>query len=488
MWCGGASLAIIASIFAAVYTGVIPLATVAYNGSGFIAKVSCSVRYVQNRDLNMQQQMTCPDDTEIQGIMKLFTVEELSSSARVPGVRVSLLGRFFVRYAVYHPAVGCTLLSAQFDDHSTSSIQLDHPHAHTVSQLDLKPTKTRHLAYPMGDVVDKGAQAAVKSQIDQKKLDAAIRFAFEGGGCKFNTRAIIVHYKGQIVAERYAPGFNSETRQAGWSMSKSIQSALAGVLVQSGNISSTSERIQAPEWQQDPDDPRNSITLHQALQMSSGLEFGEVYAPYPPSDVVCMLGSGANTGHAGANKPLIHEPGSHWSYASGTSNMIARYLRSKCSSDAAYLQLARRQLFDACGMESFVLELDESGTIVGSSYSWATARDWLRFGLLYLNDGICDGKRVLPEGWVRATADPAAASQHQYGLHWWLAGSHPSKFPSAPEGSFYASGFESQFVLVVPKLDIVVVRLGCDRTRKFDSNTGGDMFLQLLLEAFPPVA
>ena len=167
-----------------------------------------------------------------------------------------------------------------------------------------------------------------------------------------------------------------------------------------------------------------------------------------------------------ASRALEAPPGSVWKYSSGTSVLLSAILRSMLDDDAAYHAFPRRALFDRIGMRSALLEADAAGTFVGSSYGWATARDWARFGLLYLRDGVWNGDRVLPPGWVDYTRTPApAAPRGEYGAHFWLnagssVGSVSPPLPRAPRDLFYASGHDGQCVSIVPSRDLVVVRLG----------------------------
>jgi CubicO group peptidase (beta-lactamase class C family) len=245
-------------------------------------------------------------------------------------------------------------------------------------------------------------------------------------------------------------------------MAKSVTAALAGVLVAEGKLQPDQTDLLAA-WRA-PGDPRAAITLAQLLRMSSGLEFDETYAN-PLSDVVYMLfGTGDAAGFAAA-KPLAHPPGTRWAYASGTTNVVMRAMREALGDDRAYLALPRRALFDRIGMASALMETDAAGTFVGSSLMFATARDWARFGLLALNDGVANGSRVLPEGWVRFMTTPApAAPEREYAAHWWrkLGANRgaDARAPQLPPDAFHAAGHGGQYVTVVPSRGAVIVRLG----------------------------
>jgi hypothetical protein len=199
--------------------------------------------------------------------------------------------------------------------------------------------------------------------------------------------------------------------------------------------------------------------------MSSGLHFDEGMTS-ASTDVMRMLFRVTNTAAYAARLPLEAKPGTRWKYSSGTTNILARAIRSAIRNDREYLAFPRRALFDAIGMHSAVIETDSSGTFVGSSFMYATARDWARFGMLYLQDGVWADRRVLPEGWVRYTTTPApASSSGEYGAHFWL--DVPAEYrrtaDDLPLDAFHAVGHEAQFITVIPSRELVIVRLG--RTR-----------------------
>lgn len=270
------------------------------------------------------------------------------------------------------------------------------------------------------------------------------------------TRAVVVVQDGRVVAERYAPGFPADMRLPGWSMAKSVTATLVGILVREGKLD-PARPLGAPEW---AGDARNAIALGDFLRMSSGLGFEESYFS-PFSDVNRMLFASRDTGAAAAAKPLEAAPGTRWSYSSGTSNIVARAMRGVFPLHDQYLAFPRRALFDRIGMASAVFEPDASGTFVGSSFLFATARDWARLGILYAQDGVWEGERLLPEGWVRYSATPApAAPKGQYGAHWWLALEGASPAARLPADAFHAAGHGGQYVTVVPSRGVVVVRLG----------------------------
>ncbi len=328
-------------------------------------------------------------------------------------------------------------------------------------RLAVKPLiNTDSMAWPMGNKI----ADTFPADIDKTKLQQALQYGFaeRDSSMPIRTRAILVVYNGQIVAEQYAKGFDRNTKLQGWSMTKSITSALTGILVKQGKLN-----IEAPapveEWN-DPADPRHAITIKNLLQQSSGLDFVEDYGQ--PSDATNMLYRKADMAAFTASHKLKDKPGTVFYYSSGNSNILSRIIRNTLG-DSLYYAFPYEQLFYRTGMYSAVLEPDASGTFVGSSYMFATARDWARFGLLYLNNGVFNGERILTEKWVSETVSPApSARQKQYGYQFWLNAG--KKYPHAPADMFYANGYEGQSIFIIPSKRLVVVRLGLTQHNNLD--------------------
>ena len=297
------------------------------------------------------------------------------------------------------------------------------------------------------------------SPVEQQRVEDTLDHAFDATGVAEigETHALVVIQGGRLVVERYADGIGPQTTHPSWSKAKSITHALTGMLVGDGLIDIQAP-VGAPEWSA-PDDPRRALTLDHLLHMSSGLKFNEIYLPDQGSDVIDMLfgpGKGDVAAFA-AGFPLIHEPGAHFAYSSGTTNIVSRRLgQAVGAKDAAFEAFMHERLFNPLGMKSPLPKFDAAGTFIGSSFCYCTAQDFARFGLLYLRDGIWDGRRLLPEGWVDYARTPTYqqpdCAEGPYGAHWWLGVGGP--------GSFSANGFEGQFTVVVPDLDMVVVRHG----------------------------
>lgn len=429
--------------------------------SGYGAKNLCSCVYVSGR-------------TETSGIQKDLGSFPLSlGSFHVDNSDSSAYGEVFglaVRKAIYRKGLGCTLVSELNEKE--------------VRAQPYKITPTGALsdtvAWPFGTATPD----SLPPGIDMNALSAALDHAFAETNPERpkNTRGVVVVYDGQLVMERYADGFDKNTPQIGWSMTKSMTNAMIGLLVKDGKLD-----IHAPaplkEWQRQ-DDPRHAVTLDQMLRMSSGLEWEEEYAG--PSTATNMLFKKADMGAYAASFPLADPPDTKWYYSSGTSNIISRIIRHTLNKDD-YYEFIRERLLNKIGITSAVIEPDAAGTYVGSSYMYATPRDWARFGQLYLNDGVWNGERILPEGWVKYSSTPTpGAPQGEYGAHFWLnagAKGAPEKrwYPDAPTDVFSMNGYDGQRVFIIPSKRAVIVRMGLSRRGSFDFNE----FLKETLAALP---
>jgi CubicO group peptidase (beta-lactamase class C family) len=263
---------------------------------------------------------------------------------------------------------------------------------------------------------------------------------------------------GRIIAERYGEGYGPQDTYPSWSKAKSIVQALVGMASGDGRLDIHAP-ADVPEWRA-PGDPRAAITLDQLLRMSSGLKWVEEYKPDQPSDVIAMLfGDGKDDVAAfAAGFPPAHKPGEFFYYSSGTTNIVSRCLARALGLDRSGFEgFMRSRLFEPLGMRSPLPKFDEAGTFIGSSFCYATARDFARFGLWSLRDGVWEGRRLLPEGWVDYARtptyqQPGSDADGRYGAHWWLDLGGP--------GSFSANGYDGQFTVCAPDLDLVLVRHG----------------------------
>lgn len=292
------------------------------------------------------------------------------------------------------------------------------------------------------------------------------------------THAVVAIHQGVLVRERYAPEHTRDSTFISWSMAKSVLQCAIGTLVRDGKLD-IHEPVDVPDWR-GPGDPRSALTIDQLLRMSSGLRFFEDYVDEKDSDCIRMLfGLGQQDVAAyAASLPLDHAPDTVWNYSSGTSNilsaLVGRIVGGGVADVSSMQAFLRREIFDRIGMQTATLRFDPAGTWIGSSFLFATARDFARFGYLYLRDGVWGDERLLPEGWVDYARTPTPASGGEYGAHWWLA--HDDS------GRFNASGYRGQYIVVDPARDLVVVRLG-ESTPEQRANVL--TFLCDVVESFP---
>jgi CubicO group peptidase (beta-lactamase class C family) len=440
----GILLAVIVTLAAIVAPSLYATAIL---GSGFLAQLLCTSTFVSRRDPQtvVTKDMSGPGYERVSFFQWRVERDRKRATASMFG-----LGH---RAAIFREGLGCTLVVDATEDELRDQARGVFPAARA-SDPDAP--------WPEGERVD---LLAPPQGVDRVALDAAVQAAFAEPDPNLprRTRALVVVHGGRIIAERYAPGFDANMPLIGWSMAKTVTNALVGVAVQNGKLALADKDL-LPEWR-GSDDSRRHITLDQLLRMTSGLSFNEDYEDHS-SDVIKMLFVKGDKARFAASKPLLYSPGAHWSYSGGTSNIIARLLRQRFAEYRDYLRFPREQLFEPLGMHSAVLEPDEAGTFVGSTFLYASARDWARLGLLFLYDGVWQGRRLLPEGWVRYSLTPTqVAPDGRYGAHVWLKLPQSPGLgePPMPEDAYYMLGHDQQIVAIVPSCDLVIVRLGLTR-------------------------
>ena len=419
---GGVGVVVI-GVVAGVAWYLGPIAPIA---TGYAAKTSCSGHLIAERDLD-DVAGDLPDNP---------LVPFLRTSATDTTVSTSLLGAW--RSTAYATEHGCILADEE----------------PAYADWTPRPPLDDSTAWPLGE-----GPVELPDDVDGAVLDAGIATAFtedDPEGRARTTRAVVVAHRGALLAERYGDGFGPDTRLLGWSMGKSLANAMVGRGVHQGLIDTGDDDLRPQLWTDD--DPRAAITVEHLLSMTDGLAFEEVYDP--DTDATRMLFTPGDTGTYAAQQPLVEEPGTRWAYSSGTTNILCDVLQ-----DAAAMgpEMADELLFEPLGMRSAVLEADESGGLICSSFAYATARDWARFGQLFLDDGVWDGQRLLGEGWVESsTRAVPEATEVPYGYQWWLneGPSGELRMPGVPADAYWASGNEGQQVVVIPSEELVVVRLG----------------------------
>lgn len=355
---------------------------------------------------------------------------------------------FMERTAVWRKGLGSVLIDDEYDVSQETPV----PHRTNIARMS---------PYPYGNMKQKDTTF---SNIDYTKIKDAVNYAFakeEGEDIK-KTRAVLILYKDQIIAEQYATGFNKDSKLLGWSMTKSLVSTMYGILQYQGKLN-VQDKAPIEAWSTDE---RNQITIHNLLQMNSGLEWEENYEKI--SDVTKMLFLEKDMTQSQAKKPLAGTPNETWNYSSGTSNLLSGILRKQFLRHQDYLNFPYDDFIDKIGMHSMLIEADMKFNYVGSSYAWANTRDWAKFGLLYLHRGNWNGTQLFDDSWVDYVTEPTPTSEGRYGAHFWLnaGGFHPD----VPKDMYSANGYQGQRVYIIPSKDLVVVRFGLAGSSGMDFN------------------
>ena len=417
----------------------IPLGLVSYFNyprlnilAGFSAKNTASSVFVADRTL------AYTDSTD-----NNFSPVNLTSD-KINRKEKSATGSVFgllKRKAIFREGLGCVLISDDFD----------------ISQPFLTPNRSQPntgTPYPFGNAPQKDT---VFSNINYDILNNAVSSMFDPIN---KTRAVLVIYKNQIIAEKYSTDISKDSKLLGWSMTKSITGTLFGILQCQGKLN-VYDRTGIEEWQ---NDNRKNITIHNLLQMNSGLEWSEDYNSM--SDATKMLFMEKDVTKSQIDKPFVGKPNETWNYSSGTTNLLSGILRKQFNSHQEYLDFWYKALIDKIGMNSMVLETDMRGNYVGSSYAWATPRDWAKLGLLYVNNGYWNGEYLFDKDWVNYATSATPSSNGEYGAHIWL--NKGGKYPDVPKNLFSFNGYQGQNVFVLPDQKMVIVRMGLTKNPDFN--------------------
>jgi len=396
--------------------------------SGYGAKVMCSAVFVAGRDpASVAQQ----DLGHFPFNLGRFVVDRKDSS--VTGTVWGLAST----KAIYRRGLGATLVNGLTEQQLRRQV----PGA----LLPVAPVLDQDtMDWPQGDRIRDTAWPDVAAP-GRLALATFMEEIFAAGN---GTRAVIVVYNDRIIGERYALGFDQHTPLAGWSMTKGVTNALLGILVRD-SLLDIREPAPIAAWQKDQ---RRSITIADLMHMRSGLRWWEFYAL--PNACTRMLFEEKDMGDFAARSGLRHSPGQVFNYSSGTANILSSIMRARVDR-SSYYKWPYKDLFYKIGMFHTVMEPDAGGTFVGSSYCYATARDWARLGLLYLHDGVWMGQRILPEGWVRFTREG-----DRYGALWWL---NNGRWPHVSADAFSCEGYEGQYLWVIPSRKLVIVRLALEK-------------------------
>jgi CubicO group peptidase (beta-lactamase class C family) len=409
--------------------------------SGFSAKNVASGHFLDNRNLQAIEKGDNNIDKVNWATNTINDVKQYTTST-VYGLKE--------RKAIYREGLGATLIDDDFD----------------VTKPFKIPKRTKlnnNLPFPYGNLEPKDT---VFNNIDYTKLYKAVDNAFDKKGQKNRrTRSLLVIYKDKIIAEKYVDGFTKNSKILGWSMTKSLTATYFGILQKQGKIN-IMKPASVVEWQSDE---RKNITINDLLHMNSGIEWEEDYGKI--SDVTKMLFIEKDMTQSQINKPLVGKSNSTWNYSSGTTNLLSGILRKQFKTHQEYLDFWYSSLIDKIGMNSALIETDMSGNFVGSSYGWATTRDWAKLGLLYLHKGNWNGEQLFDESWAKYVSSPTNGSKGQYGAHFWLNAG--GRYPNAPKDLYSCNGFHGQMIFIIPSLDIIIVRMGLSEDFDFDGLLSG---------------
>lgn len=326
------------------------------------------------------------------------------------------------------------------------------------------------IQWPLGDIIPD-----TETGIDINSLRNISNRLITGNEYNGIAFAFMVLYKGIPVTEAYRPHFDQHTRFLSWSMAKSFTNAMVGILVRQGKLN-INLPVELDEWK---NDGRRKITLNDLLQMQSGLKWNEDYGNR--SDVTLMLHCSGNMGKFAIERPYAFDAGTHWYYSSGTTNIVSYLIRKQFDNDSLYYTFVNSELFNKTGMPDALFEVDPTGTRVGSSYIYATARDYARFALLFRDDGVLKGERILPEGWVKYCRTAASGSSGTYGASFWL--NLNKRLPSVPEDMFACEGHDGQRIFIMPAQDLIVIVLGY--SPKSQGGMDFDRLLKDILNTLP---
>ncbi|WP_033194629.1 serine hydrolase domain-containing protein [Ochrovirga pacifica] len=396
--------------------------------SGFAAKNMASCYFLAKQDPTLTEN---EDNSSFLISLAKTEIDELNKT-----VTASVFGMSKSK-AVYRQGVGVALVS---DD--KKKLHNNQPN---------RKQKHINLPYPYGHLA---AIDTVFSNINYSELDSVVTNSFvenHPDGIK-NTRSILVLYKGKIIAEKYAAGFSKNSLLQGWSITKTLLSTSFGVLEQSGY--DIYQPITAfPEW---TSKEQQQLNTNHFLQMESGMKWEENYGKV--CDVTKMLFKDSDCTQRAIKQPLVATPGTTFYYQSGNSNVLSALLRKQFKTHQEYLDFPYKTYIDKIGMHSMILETDVVGNYVASSYSWATTRDWAKFGQLFLQKGCWNNEQILSPKWVDYVTTPSPNSKGEYGGQWWL--NTGGYMPNVPRDCYYADGYQGQRIFVIPSKELVIVRFG----------------------------
>lgn len=411
-------------------------------GTGIVAKQMCSLMWVSGLDGDQAREMYL--DPLLGGFAPYMSADIDEDDREV---RAGVFGLFWKQRAVYREGLGCSLV-------------------HNADRFDFDLAAPRDQDFIPFEI----DTAHRDTNFDVAALERAVETAFEGE--YRNTLGVAIFHDGALVAEHYAPGASRETRFHGWSMTKSWAATLAGLMVESGQIDIHADGEVPALAEVD----RGDVTINHLLRMAGGMKLHETNTGYDPNSE--MLFGQPDMAFWAARQPRLHAPGEQWGYMSGNTVLATHAMQHLLGDDLVeQVTTLRTRLYEPLGIHSAIIESDQTGTWQGSSYMYATAHDWARLAMLYMNDGVApDGTRLLPEDWYETVATPTPGSDEEYGLGFWL----PLDGSDLPENTIMMSGFQGQWAYIMPTERVVVVRFGA-------TNYGGSRSGRLALDVLAAI-
>lgn len=392
--------------------------------TGIGSKLLCSARYVSG----FTEEQAFDDLVQYSGILQELTVEFDDEQKTVT---TSLFG-LSEKTANYVPNIGCAIDYAGYPQRASLQTQ------------EVSPSND---VWPLGD--DVGSLDADTQQLLEQLLA-------QDNAAGLNTRALLVARSGSIIGEAYGQGADAQTPLLGWSMAKSLMAIMLANLELQGSLNLSAAAGFEP-WE---GDERSQIRITDMLTMTDGLAFSEEYNP--GDDATAMLFTEPSSSEFVMQKRALHEPGTRFNYSSGTANLLSRIYFDNAGSAQLNYNAYMADIHLPLGFQNALFETDASGVLMGSSYLYASARDWARIGELMLNAGEINGQRIVAADWIeRATAPNTSENQKAYGYQWWLnSGNEELRWVDIPADAYSAQGNRQQYLMVIPSLELVIVRLG----------------------------
>lgn len=433
-----------------------PSKELAQVAAAYAAKISASAIFVSGRTLESVLEQELAPSRPLEALIKPLLRFHVDRKNKTVTCRLGV-GKATARM---HASLGCSLVASD-------KVPSDALHRFTSKPVPPRAEQSGpgRMHWPHTEDVSQEPTTGIDRDLLKQALERA--FAEPHNNKRIHTRAVVVVHKGQIVAERYGQGFGKDMPLPGWSMTKTLTNALIGMRVGDGKLD-LGAMIRTPTEGSVFAEP----TVTNLLTMTAGLRWNEDYDD-PTSDAVRMLFTSSDHAKTYIEQPQAAQPGRQFEYTSGATNLLCKLLRGSFEDDGSYWSHPAR-LFAQLGMQTAVLETDPSGTFVGSSYGYASARDWARLGLLYQQDGVFFGQRILPAGWVKQSTTATPASHGNYGYQIWLnadpgtGGPKNRKWPDLPADLFSMDGHEGQYCVISPSAELVIVRLGCTKNGGFD--------------------